>query len=565
MGSASSTNTIDLTEQVMSKTVSDIVSNQSASSSQAQIISVAGGTGPVDISHNSQNQQVAVNMTGVAKQMSKIQTQQKIAQQLSQIAASSVSGINLDNNSKSNNAINDYLNVSMNVASNLSQICEAKNNQVQAITVNFQDGAVKIDDNQQKQVGNVVAKCIQDASSTNKSLQDVSTTLDQSAKSKTVGIDIWAIIILILVGVFAVFAPVVIPVVVGANVIENGIVKFIGPLFILGGIAAIIVGSVPSIGIYQSPKPITPFIQGMQFSTLIKNDPTCAGTSYTPKSPPSSNPDPLASAAATCLADNDCKGLDWDTSTKPPTVTFYNKLAQPSCPNVKTQDLSVSNIALVKDAVVTVDTTMAAGSLPPNTVGNYGDVYILNSSGKAFWRVTKAGDTTDNAWQDIGQVPGAETNWTPGTIRAQTSGPTDSVGNDNDIWIDITDPLKWEVWQRVKGKYTAPTADAGSLGPNNGAIWTPGYATSNLLSFPGRHGNAQPPATYNWSGYKLTTSGQVNNTMAYLFIGCGVASIIFGIFMTYQSFIKPKSSPPGANPSANPGAKSGTSTPPTVK
>ena len=198
MGNADSTNSITMTENVMSNTVSDIISNQTASSDQVQVISVAGGTGPVNISGNSQNQQVSVNMTGVAKQMSKIQTQQKIAQKLSQIAASSVSGINLDNNSNSDNSINDYLNVSMNVASNLSQICAAKNNQTQVISVNFQDGAVKIDDNQQKQVGTVVAKCIQDASSTNKSLQSVTTTLDQSAKSKTVGIDIWAIIIFYL-------------------------------------------------------------------------------------------------------------------------------------------------------------------------------------------------------------------------------------------------------------------------------------------------------------------------------------------------------------------------------
>jgi hypothetical protein len=225
-------------------------------------------------------------------------------------------------------------------------------------------------------------------------------------------------------------------------------------------------------------------------------------------------------------------------------------LASIPCSGVQAQTLVDQNISLVGDPTTTVDLSMAAGTIPANTVGNNGDVYILNTSGQAFWRITNAGDTINAAWQDIGQVPGAETNWKPGTIRAQMSGPTDSVGSDNDIWINTTDPLKFEVWKRVSGKY-APT-DSSNTGPNGGTLWVPSYATTNLMAFPGRHGKVQPPSTYNWSGFRITTSGEVNNTTAWLMIGCGVGLMIFGIFMTINTLFKkkPSAAPGGSAPPA---------------
>lgn len=545
MGNAKSSNTMNVTENVMSSTVSNIIANQTASASQTQIISVVGGTGPVEQSRNKLNQKVQVNLEGVASQMSSVKTQQDIAQKLSQAAASSTSGVNLFNNSKSNNTLNDYLNVSMNVASNLSQICASKSNQTQVIEVDYHDGSVTQDDNFQTQVGNVVAKCIQDASATTASLQKVSTSMDQLATAKTVGVDIWAIVILILVIVLAPVLAVVIPVVVGANVMENAAVKFMGPICMMAGIFMIIWGK---LKMWKSPTPVTPTIKGQQFSTLIKHDPTCAASAYTPQSPSpsSSSGDPLSDAAGVCLADSSCQGLDWDTSTTPPTLTYYNKLDANPCTGVGAQILVDVNISLVGNSTTTVDLTTAPGTIPSTLGGNNGDVYILNTSGKAFWRITDSGDTVDAAWQDIGQVPGAETNWKPGTIRAQLSGPTDSVGSDNDIWIDTTDPLKVEVWQRVSGKY-AP-AGSGSTGPNGGAIWVPGYATTNLMSFPGRHGKVKPPTAYNWSGYRKTTSDPVNNTPAWLMIGGGIGLLVFGLFMTINTLFKKK---PPAAPTGN--------------
>jgi len=553
MGNATSTNTMNVTENVMSSTVSNIIANQTASSGQAQIISVVGGTGPVRIVGNKQNQKVQVNLEGVAKQMSSVKTQQDIAQKLSQAAASSTSGVNLFNNSKSNNTLNDYLNVSMNVASNLSQICASKSNQTQVIEVDYRDGAIDISNNFQTQVGNVVAKCIQDASATSKSLQKVSTSMDQMATAKTVGVDIWALIILVLVIVLAPVLAVVIPVVAGVNVMENAAVKFMGPICMMAGIFMIIWGK---LKMWKSPTPVTPTIKGQQFSTLIKHDPTCAATAYTPKSPqsPSSGSgDPLSDAAGVCLADSSCQGLDWDTSTTPPTLTYYNKLDANPCTGVGSQTLIDVNISLVGNSGTTVDLTTAAGTIPSTLGGNNGDVYILNTSGRAFWRITDAGNTVDQAWQDIGQVPGADTNWKPGTIRAQASGPTDSVGSDNDIWIDTTDPLKFEVWQRVSGKYTA--AGSGSTGPNGGASWVPGYATANTMSFPGRHGKVKPPTAYNWSGYRISTSDPVNNNPAWIMIACGIGLLVFGLFMTINTLFKKK--PPAAPAKQGPGSTQG--------
>jgi hypothetical protein len=550
MGSSKSTNVANITSNIVSNEISNELSKVDLKGGQSQMISVVGGTGDVKIDGNVQRMQMTVDMTAVAKQMSSQTSQQSIVQQLSQAAAASTSGLNLFNSSDTDNTMNDVLNASMNVASNLAQICSASSNQSQVITVDQRDGKVDISGNIQEEMASVVGKCIQNAAASNKSLQEASQELSQTSSSKTVGLSIADLIILLIVGMLVTIGPIVIPMVAGVSGGITVVTALMGPILLVCGIVSIWWWSKHRTDIKKT-------MTATQFSTLISQDPTCGAQVYTPvglnspSAPPSSG-NPLNDAGSICLNDPKCKAFDWDTSVNPPKVVYYSSVSVTPCPNVKVQDLQKAGIDLVAAA------SFYQGSSDPNktvpTGAKAGDVYLNNSSGRWFWRVQT--DSTQNPWIDItdGQYfPG----WSSGAtlVAGEMTTPQNSIGKDNDLYINTTDPNSWELWKRYSGKYgPLNSTDAGKLtnGPNGGTLLTIPYAQNNNMSFPGRHGVTKPAENYNWSAYVVT---QDTSSYFWLILGIflcfgGVAIICLKLYEWYKS--KSASTKAGGSSAAKP-------------
>jgi len=537
MGNAKSSNVANITSDIVSQEISNEMSKTKLSTDQSQMISVVGGQGNVDISGNTQRMQMTVNMDAVAKQLSTQKSQQSIVQKLSQAAAASTSGLNLFNNAKTDNTMNEVLNASMTVASNLDQICAASNNQNQTIAVDQRDGYVDIHGNVQSEMANVVSKCIQNATATNSSLQQATTDLSETASSSVVGLSLWEIIVLALVGLLAFVLPPLIAVDTAATEGIKVFTSLMGPLMVAGGVV--------SIWWWTKHKGSTEnTMTATEFSTLISNDPACAAVPYVPVQSPSFAPgdNPLNTAGAVCLGDPKCKAFDWNTSVNPPVVTYYSSVDQVPCPNVGTQDLQKAGIDLVSDATFNQGATDPTMTVPAST--NRGDVYLNNATGTLWWKVNP--DQTKNQWVNVttGQTfPG----WTKtaAVVTGTQATPQNSMGKDGDLYINVSDPTDWEVWKRYSGSYgPLNSADAGNLkvGTNGGTTLTVSYATTNELVFPGRHGNTKPAQNYNWSAYVV-----VQNQTTYFWLVVGILLCFGGVAIILLKLFNSPASKPAAS------------------
>lgn len=550
MGNSRSTNIANITTNIISEEVSNELSQIDLKGGQSQMISVSGGTGDVNIYDNVQRMQMTVDMTAIAKQMSTQRSQQSIVQKLSQAAASSTSGLNLFNNSRSDNVMNNFLNASMKVSSNLAQICTASSNQSQVISVDQRDGKVDIHGNVQEEMASVIGKCIQEAQATNESLQQASQELSQTASAETKGLNLMDLIILALVGLLMMAAPVLIPVVAGVSGGVTVVTALMGPILLACGIVSIWWWTKHRT---DQKKTMT----GTQFSTLISQDPTCGAKAFIPEgvnSPSAaSSGNPLNDAGAICLNDEKCKAFDWDASVNPPKITYYTSVSSVPCKNVNVQDLQKAGIDLVASASFhqgwfDPDKTKPEGS-------KAGDVFLNTFSGRWFWKI-QPGSSTQNPWVDItdGQTfPGWPVGDKPegfSVVAGQMTTPQDSMGKDGDLYINTTDPNGWELWKRYDGKYKPlDSKEAGKMivGPNGGTLLSIPYAKTNNMSFPGRHGVTKPAQNYNWSAYVVTED---KSSYFWLILGIflcfgGVAIICLKLYQWYQS----KSATKGGSPS----------------
>lgn len=546
MGNASSTNTVNNLTNILSQESSSIMQDMSAQAGSENIIQCVGNAtsgGGCEISGNKQFIDIKVDMSAVASQMSTQESQQKIVDKIAQSAAATTSGVNFGNSSNTDNVVNDTLNAMLSVSSNLGQQCDFKTGATNIIRADYNSqGKVKIGGNTQQSMTEIMGKCVQNAVANNKALQSVDKDISQLAVSKTEGFDpvmlmLMAALILLLLFIGPGLA---------LGTAAGPIVKMIGALM---GLIFIALGSVSIWWWSQNKDSAKRDLIGTQFSTLIKTDPTCAPQKYNPKIPSGFVPvNPLTDAGTICISDPDCKGFDWDTSTKPPTVTYYNSLSinptTKQCPGVKTQDLKQNGINLTRDPSLLTGTSDPTRETPAKP--NLGDVYINTSTGRIWWRdpnnqslgITGDGKDLDAdaikknpnfPWQDTGDsVP----KWDPKlTIRSGAKPkPDNSIGADGDIFVNIMDPLKWEIWKRYKGTYSPlQGTDAGSLsdvGPNGGTLFVNTYATKQKLAFPGRWADTAPADAYNWSVFVEESSIHKQNSF---FLIAGIVLILIGI------------------------------------
>ena len=525
---STATNVANIVSNIMSTETSSIMATQTAHGDQNQGISILGGTGDVDIEDIKQGQSMNVDMTALSKALSTQVSQQKIVQQLSQSATSAVSGLSLFENSDSSNIMNDFLNVGLTVSSNLGQICEVAGKQNQSISLTNRDGNIKIKDVIQDQVQKLIGNCIQDATSSNTAVQSVQTSLDQSATAIVKGIDPLMILIAAIIGLFA-FG---ITVTVTAGSAFKSIMKIIFPSMVVGG-------GVLMYLYYTSDKQD---MSGVAFSSLISNDPQCAGVVSGTYDAYNTS----VSAATACNVDEKCVGFDW-VHGSPPSTTFYSQLNNlkdnGQCPKVIAQPNP--DIKMVVDAGIIIK-KLDTGAVPSDSEdGKNGDVFVDTTTGRFYWKFSKDG-STPGIWTDQGIFP----DFLPGvTITAAKKGPDAAFGNDGDIYIDITDPLAWTVYVRNSGSWSTSTLTDQS--PLNTT-----FAKNNSVPFPGRHPNVPPSDTYDWSGFKIHNRNNTYLMFGLVLIGFGIIGTI-GLFTSSSTPTQSQSpyspySNSNYNPNSNP-------------
>lgn len=509
MGSSQSSNVATIISNIVSNASSNILSNQSTQSGQSQVISVEGGSGGVVIQGNEQIQDIQINMEGLSKAMSTQVVQQQIVQDISQSASALTSGINLFQSSDASNTLNAFMDVALNVSSNLGSVCSSQNNQNQVIQATTKDGFVKIDGNAQKQMGNLVTKCIQNASASNTAVQNVQQQVDQTSVAKSQGIDLWQVIILALIALFAMAAPILIPLIGGTNAVLKVIMKLLFPLMILGGCFCI-------YWWYSHKQSV---MSAVGFSSLIQNDKECAATQYN-SSTQYLTPE---EAGAACIKDDKCEAIDWiPSSTAQPTTYFYNGLSSSPCPNVKPDS---STKPMIRDPRL-YSSPLESNTTPDVSIGKEGDVFVDSSTGRFYWKLKKT-------WQDQDLVPG----FVPkSTVWSAAKNPDDSQGKKGDLYINTSDPNSWQYF--IKGQNDKW---------DSGKTLQSQMATNLNMAFPGRHGDAPDSNTVNWSSFKMVTRNK-------FFLYLGIAFIVFGIVGTISAFMggdkKQSSTPLNSSPSS---------------
>lgn len=557
-GSSSATNTQNITSNIMSDISTSMSATQEAGTGEDQTILVENTSGNVDIEGVSQSQTVTLSINGLASQLSSTSAQQSIVQALQQAAAATTSGIPIGGmSSSSNNTINSVMNATLDVATNLSQLCKGTTAQTQQLVVKNTSGNVTLKDIGQTQVANVIATCIQNASSATSSLQKVDQEISQKAKATTTGLDLGALMLDLLL---MLLAPIAIAVALGVV----GMTKFF-PLLL--GLALLGFGGACYYKYKKSGSSI-PTMFPVGFSTLIKNDPKCGAIQYTPAPlPPSSTPpsgneaSKLAIIQQQCVNDPNCVAFDYDVSVTPPAVTFYNSITPYSDPDVPPTTLVssippntttttkytnpapcadvvpkvTSGISLTNDAVF-YQGPLGMSGIPPANIGMMGDIYLNNTDGKVWWHVLS---DPKAPWAQVGLFPG----WTDGitpTVTASNQTPDNALGADGDYYINTTDPNNWEIFTRIKGVWGAipsttkstSTMAAAKPGVNKGTVLKSAYAQQNGMAFPGRHGNTPPQETYNWSAFKIS------NPMKTIYLYAAIVLFIFGGLFTIAGCYK---------------------------
>lgn len=488
MGSAKSKNVIDTTTEVITNVSSSLIQKSDSTISQKVDISVVGGTGNLQINGNVFNQEAKINTEQLLKALNSQEAQNKIIKEVKQAAESVTSGLNLGNSSESSNIVESYMSAVINISSNIEQYCTNRIGQEITILVDRRDGNIEVNNNTFNQLASNFSKCIGDVVSNQKAIQDVQEKFDQLAVSKSEGLNLWAVALILFMVALIIMAVFIGPAIGGAKIVYT-VLQFLFPvMFILGGVF---------IAIYYIRTQYV--MRGDGYSRGLSNAPICKVGG---KTSPTTIYNNVAEASAACQARDDCVALDWDP-TKPPSTFFYKSIGNPNCTY---QVLPEKNPNPVEFGVPILTVSV----LPPINP-KFNDMYLNPSNGDYFrkdnsvtatWPVIREG----NFYGDIGISPDGL------TIRSQLGGSCDATYTGYTIIYGIN-PTKMDVWR----------SDGTSCFTQTNKSEEP-YQIS-ITPRPEVPGTDTIP----WSGIKVTRR---NNTWLFL----GIAFLIIGLIGTAIAF-----------------------------
>lgn len=271
MGTATSRNVVQSVANVTAEASNSAIQTVAVSARSSQAINVAGVSGDVTIRKVRMDGSVELSVQAYLDATQSNEVQQKVAQQMEQMAKASVSGINLGNSSRTSNEVSTAINAVVRTTNMTSQACDTEALSNQVINVADVGGAVLIEDVEMGAAVKALADCRLNLVQGNSSVQDLQQTMKQTAVSETVGLDLAAFLWLIVAGVVA------LGIVTGVSMLiayktsrsaASTLVKLLIPLAILGGAAFAIFVLLSRLDPVQPPPGVAPEDNILQYPFL---------------------------------------------------------------------------------------------------------------------------------------------------------------------------------------------------------------------------------------------------------------------------------------------------------
>ena len=228
MGNAKSTNVAKAVVDIYSRVAAETVQSSQISSNNTQIISITNTAGDVNITGNVITQKVNLNMSTLMDSLSTVESQQKISEQLDQLAKSVVSGLNFFTFDDAKNTAESIVKSQTDITNAIRQTCSLTSNNFQKITVKNTQGSVNIENNVLSQIVDIFDKCALKSVLGVKVIDDVQNRIDQSAEAKIEGFNlVWLILVIAAIILVPIFA---------AGRAASTALRFVFPLMILLGV-----------------------------------------------------------------------------------------------------------------------------------------------------------------------------------------------------------------------------------------------------------------------------------------------------------------------------------------
>jgi hypothetical protein len=491
MGAAQSTNVANQTLNAITTIATKMINKQQVSSLQAQGIIIKNAQSDVIISGNHFNQSVNINLEALLKAVSTQNAQQDLMQQLSQVADSLNKQLNLFQYADSNNIVNQYLNAVIDLSTNITQTCVTLAQQSQTISLDTIGGIVQITDNTFNQTQSIISKCMYDVLSNSEAIQKVQQSANQTAKATNSGVNIWAIVIMMILGVIVLIFPELLPLIIIEKAIAD-VIKIILDMFfilmIIGGIISIVCYCTLTKNIISLDGDVPPI------STINE-----CGASVIKSTSDYKNPEDAGNA---CL---DKKYQAFDFNTIDGKTTFYSPISN-SCENILLSKQTTS-----KPNIVPKFNNTIFSSLPNIDNFNYKDVIVL-LNGKIYY-CNHQGDDNKKVWNAV-----------------QDSNGTDIIYfsisdlQSDQVLIVYSIPTSW-ISPKIRIIIYVPSASE-PIGTEYRIYTNPGDISKYDSRIPSPLYNYQPNPNLNtnqWSGFNIKVK-KLNNVYLWL----GIILIIVG-------------------------------------
>lgn len=361
MGNSYSKNEIDNFAKSIVNSMTNIASNSEAKISQGESIVITGTSGNVDISDITFNQKSYVDLNSVSQMSNSKDVQNQVAVACSQLAESLTKGINLANFSEAVNTMRTNVETAINVTTNFQNNCLVDVKQAASINIKGTGGNVTINTIKFDQVAENFQKCMTTIVNEEKIKQKADTTTTQTAKATTVGIDLAAFLMAVIIFLVVIsitlksFAPY--------------ILLAVGVIMLLGGIAAIVVYK-------KQPEYTTKlycFTKGINAVRTCKLKLSKAVENMS-----------MDDASDYLMKNEKCFAFDW---TKKLTVFYDGEQVSDDCIKELEKPTGV-------DLVNKINPNFSTGnSNPTASEGVLGDVFINRKTGKVLRRSIRGGWT----------------------------------------------------------------------------------------------------------------------------------------------------------------------------
>lgn len=350
MGGAESKNVMQSIIDNTVKTVVDISNNDSTHLAQGQYIDATTGEGSITISGVDMEQNAYVNLSSVSQMTNTVDIQNKITNELSQIAESLTKGINLGNFSSSQNDVSSLVQSSIESINKFSKTCLVDATQAQHVKAKTGSGDIVINTIKMKQVSNVMQQCMGSVMDNLGVKNQLDNVIAQKATAKTIGIDPLIVLLIILA------------VMVGGGVFLKSILPYVITLI---AIVLIIVGVFFIVKYKDSLKSAAVWYG---FTKGLNSEKYCSNELKIINKKERMTADEVEKK---CLEDNTCSAADWSSSVS----TFYSGNVSDEC----IKQLSTSTDA--KFINVINPKFYASDSDPSDSQGKIGDIFINTSTG----------------------------------------------------------------------------------------------------------------------------------------------------------------------------------------